>query len=272
MVFAITLCVLVVAGLIIYNTKKRNPPPPFPEHWHAILVENVKYYSKLVPARQKQFQKRLMLFLNETYIDGVGTEVEDLDRILIASSAVIPVFGFKEWHYNNLSSVTLYPDHFDNDLQFSDKLENRNIGGLVGNGRFENQMILSKTALHNGFVNKTDKSNTGIHEFVHLIDKMDGVVDGVPERLVPHQYCLPWIELIYSETEAINSDESDIRSYGALNHAEFFAVVSEYFFERPELLRTKHPEIYKMLSGFFKQGHHTQPAMASKSNNLNKKI
>ena len=253
MVFAIVLAIFVIAGIYLVKRTKPKPVQPFPEHWHNMLKEHVNYYNKLSGPRQSNFRKRLMQFLSEVYIEGVGTEVDDLDRLLIACSAVIPVFGFKEWHYNNLSSVLLYPDHFDEDLQFNNQAENRNIGGLVGTGRYEKQMILSKTALHHGFSNKSDKSNTGIHEFVHLIDKMDGITDGLPERLIPHQYAMPWLELIHSEMEAINNDESDIRSYGATNQAEFFAVVSEYFFERPELLRKKHPEIYKMLSGFFKQ-------------------
>lgn len=255
MVFAIVLLIFIAVGFYIVNGTKRRPVQPFPEHWHSVLEENVNYYNKLPSARQADFRNRLMQFLSEVYIEGIGTEVEDIDRVLIASSAVIPVFGFKEWHYNNLSSVLLYPDHFDEDLQFTDSSRHRNIGGLIGNGRYEKQMILSKKALHHGFNNKTDKTNTGIHEFVHLIDKMDDITDGVPERLLPHRYALPWIELIHEETEAINSDKSDIRSYGATNRAEFFAVVSEYFFERPDLLRIKHPEIYTMLSGFFKQHH-----------------
>lgn len=265
MVFAIILLAFIAIGFYIIKGTKRKPVQPFPEHWHALLKDNVSYYNRLTEPRQADFRKRIMQFLSEVYIEGVGTEIEDIDRVLIGASAVIPVFGFKEWHYNNLSSVLLYPDHFDEDLQFSDKIKDRNIGGLVGNGRYEKQMILSKSALHHGFTNKTDKTNTGIHEFVHLIDKMDDSTDGVPERLMPHQYALPWIELIHEEMEAINNDESDIRSYGATNRAEFFAVASEYFFERPDLLRIKHPEIYKMLSGFFKQGASRQQVMHQKN-------
>ncbi len=85
-----------------------------------------------------------MQFLSEVYIDGVQFELEELDKILISASAVIPVFGFKEWHYTNLSSILLYPDNFNEDMQFSSKDNSRNIGGIVGNGRFEKQMILSK--------------------------------------------------------------------------------------------------------------------------------
>ena len=245
----------VFAAIIIYiitNTKRRKAEP-FPKNWRKPLHDNVAYYRSLSVEKQREFRSRMMLFLSEVYIEGVGLEIADLDRILIAASAVIPVFGFKEWHYYNLSGVLLYPDHFNDELQFTGTAEQRNIGGMVGTGRFEKQMILSRKALYHGFSNKSDKNNTGIHEFVHLIDKMDDMTDGVPERLIPHGYTMPWLNLVREEMDAIHDDESDIRNYGGTNRAEFFAVASEYFFERPDLLAKKHPELFGMLSGFFQQ-------------------
>lgn len=253
MAFYIALGVFAIVGIYIFISTKRRPVGTFPKEWQSLLTKNVAYYRNLAPGRQAAFRKRMMQFLSEVYIDGVGTTVTDLDRILIAASAVIPVFGFKEWHYYNLSGVLLYPDHFNEELEFADNLNDRNIGGLIGTGRFEKQMVLSRKALYYGFKNKTDKSNTGIHEFVHLIDKMDDITDGIPEHIMQQEYVVPWLDLIHREMEAINEDESDIRKYGATNRAEFFAVASEYFFERPALLKRKHPELYAMLTTFFKQ-------------------
>jgi hypothetical protein len=253
MVYILILVVILLFAIHFYRKAKRRRVQPFPEHWHKLLLENVLYYRNLSKGRQLVFQQRMMQFLSEVYIDGVKLELEELDKILIAASAVIPVFGFKEWHYTNLSGILLYPDNFNEDMQFSSKDNSRNIGGIVGNGRFEKQMILSKKALYHGFNNTTDKSNTAIHEFVHLIDKMDDRVDGVPERLLEHQYTIPWLNLIHKEMEAINDNKSDIRKYGGTNQAEFFAVASEYFFERPDLLKRKHPELYKMLVKCFNQ-------------------
>lgn len=253
MVYTLLLGVILIFVIHFYRKTKRNSVRPFPEYWNKLLMENVLYYQNLSKDRQLVFQQRMMQFLSEVYIDGVQFELEELDKILIAASAVIPVFGFKEWHYTNLSGVLLYPDNFNEDMGFSNKDKSRNIGGLVGNGRFEKQMILSKKALYHGFKNTTDKSNTGIHEFVHLIDKLDDRTDGVPERLLQHQYAIPWLNLIHKEMEAINDNHSDIRKYGGTNQAEFFAVASEYFFERPDLLKKKHPELYKMLVKCFNQ-------------------
>ncbi|WP_428743262.1 zinc-dependent peptidase [Tenacibaculum sp.] len=254
MAYIIFLGLILFFGIYFFRKTKHRAIRLFPEHWHKLLIENVLYYRNLSKEKQLVFQQRMMQFLSEVYIDGVEMELEELDKIFVAASAVIPVFGFKEWHYTNLSGILLYPDNFNEDMQFSSKDSLRNIGGLVGNGRFEKQMILSKKALYYGFMNTSDKNNTGIHEFVHLIDKMDGLTDGVPERLLAHQYAIPWLNLIHREMESINDNHSDIRKYGGINQAEFFAVASEYFFERPDLLKKKHPELYKMLVECFK--HH----------------
>lgn len=253
MIYILTLVVLLLFVIHFYRKTVRQTIKSFPEHWHRLLMENVLYYQNLSEDKQLVFQQRIMLFLSEVYIDSVQFELEELDKILIAASAVIPVFGFKEWHYTNLSGVLLYPDNFNEDMQFSSKDNARNIGGIVGNGRFEKQMILSKKALYHGFKNTTDKSNTGIHEFVHLIDKLDERTDGVPERLLEHQYAIPWLNLIHKEMESINDNHSDIRKYGGTNQAEFFAVASEYFFERPDLFKKKHPDLYKMMVKSFNQ-------------------
>ena len=244
----------ILVGIAVYAfvSTKKKPAQPFPQPWHAMLTEHVEFYADLPPSEQKRFQKRMMLFLSEVYLDSVGFELEDLDKVLIAASAVIPVFNFSEWHYTNLSTVLVYPDDFNEELVFDETEKKRHISGIVGTGRFEKQMILSRKALHFGFHPSSPKTNTGIHEFVHLIDKSDGITDGVPENLIAKPYIVPWLKLIHKKMEEINGNKSDIRHYGGTNEAEFLAVASEYFFEKPKLMKKKHPELYKMLKSCFR--------------------
>ena len=252
MVYILIFFVLVVfIGYTFYKLYSKKAEQ-FPSHWHAILLKEVSFYRNLNPNEQQRFQTRMMQFLSEVYLDSVDFELEDLDKILVASSAVIPVFAFKEWHYPTVSGIILYPDNFNEDFEFSDKSASKQIAGVVGTGRLEKKMILSRKALHHGFKNSNDKRNTAIHEFVHLIDKMDDNIDGIPEVLLANAYSLQWLKLVHDEMEAINNDKSDIRAYGGTKQAEFFAVASEYFFENPKLMKRKHPELYQMLSDCFK--------------------
>jgi len=231
--------------------KKKPAIEPLTDTDRQILNDYVGYYYNLDSTDKLRFEQKIAEFFSTVRIEGVGLEMTTLDELLIASSAVIPIFGFEDWQYKNLSSVLLYPDTFNKDFQFEGG--ERNIAGMVGSGYMNGQMILSRSALRHGFSKNVDKENTAIHEFVHLLDKSDGAIDGIPENLMGHEYTLPWIKMMHEEIERIEDDKSDINPYAITNQAEFFAVVSEYFFEKPELLKEKHPDLYQQLSRIFAQ-------------------
>ncbi|MFY0255840.1 zinc-dependent peptidase [Chitinophaga sp. 30R24] len=222
-----------------------------PTDYRSLLQTNVRYYQQLSPEEKIRFESMVQRFLKRTHIEGVGATVEPLDRVLVAASAIIPIFGFKNWEYFNLTNVILYPDTFDETYQYEGG--RRNILGMVGSGALNGQMLLSRSALREGFSNTTDKQNTAIHEFVHLLDKTDGTIDGLPSKLLEHSYSIPWMKLVHQTIQQISEGHTDINPYGAINEAEFFAVISEYFFERPDQLAEKHPELYEMLTRIFRQ-------------------
>lgn len=231
--------------------KKKPAIEPLTDTDKKILDDYVGYYHNLDSTEKTRFEQKIAEFFSTVKIEAVELEMTTLDELLIASSAVIPIFGFEHWQYKNLTSVLLYPDTFNKDFQFEGG--ERNIMGMVGSGYMNGQMILSRSALRHGFSKSAGKENTAIHEFVHLLDKSDGATDGVPENLMSHEYTLPWIKMIHEEIERIEDNKSDINPYAITNQAEFFAVVSEYFFEKPELLKDKHPDLYQALSRIFAQ-------------------
>lgn len=214
-------------------------------------MEHVAFYNALSGSEKELFEYKIQEFLLNCRITGIDTKVETIDKLLVASSAVIPIFAFSDWKYSNIHEVLLYPSRFNEKLETEG--ENRRIMGMVGSGYMDGKMILSKPALRHGFKNETDKQNTSIHEFVHLIDKSDGSMDGIPALLLEKQYAIPWIDLINKKIEEIYNHSSDINPYGGENRVEFFSVASEYFFERPKLLAQKHPELYNLLEKIFKQ-------------------
>ena len=235
----------------VFGRKKpATAPRPMPDSWKAILERDIPFYQALDLARKAEFESRMMHFLATTRITGVQTSVEEIDHIYIAASAIIPIFGFPDWEYHNLHEVLLYPDAFNHDYQLAGA--NRSVLGMVGNGPLNNLMLLSQHELRQAFINKTGKSNTAIHEFVHLIDQTDGSIDGIPEYFLDKQYVLPWLKLVKESIENIEQNRSDINPYAMTNEAEFFAVAAEYFFERPELLKSKHPGLYEVMGRIFR--------------------
>jgi len=249
---ALLIFILIVIYVAAQLLRKKVPGPVHePDGLREILKRDVQYYGMLSSARQEQFVKRMLHFLAKVKLTGVNTTVEDIDRIYIAASAIIPVFNFEDWEYFNLHEVLLYPDSFDH--EYKQAGGGRNILGMVGTGAMNHVMILSQHELRQAFINTTGKENTAIHEFVHLLDKTDGDIDGLPESLADKKYIVPWLRLMQHEISLINEGKSDINPYGGTNEAEFFAVVAEYFFERPALFEKKHPELYKVLEKIFKQ-------------------
>jgi MtfA peptidase len=221
-------------------------------NFRELLFQHVLYYRSLSNTNKIRFEEKINDFLFYVKIHGVKTEVTDLDKLLVASSAVIPVFGFDNWRYYNLHDVLLYPDTFDRD-NFSVTDLDRNTLGMVGTGPMQRIMILSKPALHEGFLNEISNHNTGIHEFVHLVDKADGATDGIPQQLLNVRSTVRWKSLMNEEIEKIKKEQSDIDAYAATSTTEFFAVVAEYFFQQPNLLKERHTELFEMMTEMFQQ-------------------
>ncbi|KIC96235.1 zinc-dependent peptidase [Flavihumibacter solisilvae] len=253
---------ILVYLLLSRRQKYVAPPGTFPESYREILLKDVPFYARLDATGKTLFEEKMWRFLSRTRITGVNATVQDVDKVYIAASAIIPIYGFKDWEYNNLAEVLLYPESFSHD--FGQTGDGRNTLGVVGEGPLQRIMVLSQHELRQAFLNRTSKENTAIHEFVHLIDKSDGSVDGIPEFFVDRQYVKPWVQLIHKEIRKILDNRSDIDPYGATNEAEFFAVVSEYFFERPDLLELKHPELYQLLTEVFNQ----QPAEEARQDKI----
>lgn len=245
----------VLAGLIIlillaFRMKGDKAVVNMPENYKELLEDYVQFYKQLDETDKRLFEKRIEKFLIDVKITGVNAEVEDIDRLLIAAGAIIPVFSFSDWQYVNLQEVLLYPGSFNE--EFDQAGTDRYIAGMVGNGAMQHKMILTKWQLRQGFINNNDTHNTAIHEFVHLVDKMDGTMDGVPEIILERKYVQQWKNIMDSTTWQMKTYGSDINMYGATSHVEFFAVISEYFFKQPELLKTNHTEVYGMLQRIYR--------------------
>ncbi|MCW3093488.1 MAG: peptidase [Ferruginibacter sp.] len=247
---ALILLFIIIGWIFWYTKKKPQGTISFPESFRTILLKHVHFYNLLTDADKSAFEKRMLQFLDHVKITGIGVMVKEEDKVFIAASALIPIFFFDNWEYNNLNEVLLYPDSFSEEFELQ-KDKERPVLGMVGNGPMQHVMILSQAALREGFLKESGTQNTAIHEFVHLIDKTDGDINGIPENILSRQYIIPWINRMHEEIREIREGNSDINPYGATNQGEFFAVVSEYFFEKPAELNSKHPELYKILQKIF---------------------
>ncbi len=224
----------------------------FPAEWRKILTDRVGFYHTLDEAGKKRFEHMLQLFLAEKRITGIQTEVDDLTKVLVGASAIIPIFGFPDWEYQNLGEVLVFPGSIKK-FKNEKKEVVSEVLGRVNPFQNDHYVTLSKPALERGFNDMQDRKNVGIHEFAHMLDQADGEIDGIPKAYLPEDLVRPWQELMLRKIKGINKGDSDINSYGATSEAEFFAVVTEYFFEKPGQPAEKHPKLYELLTQIFHQ-------------------
>jgi Mlc titration factor MtfA (ptsG expression regulator) len=228
--FALFLIILII--FFVFQPR-RIKTFAWPENYRDLLNDYVTFYMNLNDEGKKLFEDKFQKFLSGVKITGANAEIEDIDRVLIGAAAVIPVYYISDWEYVNLREILVYPGNFNAD--FDQQGNDRMISGMVGSGAMQNVLIVSKWELRQGFINSNSNRNTAIHEFVHLIDKMDGTLDGIPEILLERKHIAQWRQLLQSTMQNIRQGESDIDIYGATSPVECFAVVSEYFFEQPGL-------------------------------------
>ena len=234
---------------------------PFPKWWLDALHSHVAFFRALDESEQSRFKQLMQVFLDEVAITGIRTDVDETTRALVAASAVIPIFGFNDWEYAGLGEVLIYPSAYDTNYKTDGETDQR-ILGMVGAGHLSGVMILSKPDLLAGFDNSKDKRNVGIHEFSHLVDKADGTIDGLPAT-IPHEVAQQWIDWVGRELQDDAATQKHIDDYAYTNEAEYFAVLSEYFFESPAVLEKKSPQLYQMLQKIYRQN--TRQRLRSRS-------
>lgn len=242
----------VVAGAVVFavvlavatrraRRRKQVTDAPFPEAWRAILEEWVEYYRELDAPARARFEREVQIFLDEQTITGPrGAALEDELRVLVAASAVVVVFGREGFRYPQLRDIVVYERAFNEDYE---EEHGANILGMV---HAQGPILFSAQSLRQGFRGEHDGHNVGYHEFAHVLDFDRGRADGVP-GFMPWKAVQPWLKVMHDETAQVEKRRSILRRYAATNEAEFFAVATEVFFEKPKRMEKEHPELYALL-------------------------
>ena len=244
--------------------RKRQMQQDLKTEWLEILQNNVGYYRHLPPELQSKLQGLTHIFLNEKRFEGCADlELTDEIRVIIAAQACILLLGIEDLSsfYEGLRSVLVYPE------SYVAKVKDHRNGYFVEEGFQERHgeawsrghVVLAWDEVKKGCANMHDGQNLVFHEFAHLIDYDYGATAEVEsEDNSVFWSWSSWTSVIDQEynklLEALKRNQRTlIDEYGATNLAEFFAVVTENFFERPRALRQKHPELYQQLQQFYQQ-------------------
>ncbi len=240
--------------------RQRLEKLPFPAEWLGILQERVPYYRLLSPEEQVELRKLIRVFLAEKMFEGCGgLEMTDEIRVTIAAQACILLLNREHDYYAGLRSILVYPSSYSAPAEFVDPvgIVHEGAEGRLGEAWLRGAVILSWDDVRRGSADSEDGHNVTLHEFAHQLDQEDGSFDGAPVLEKVSHY-RSWAHVLLKEYKALREaanlgQETLIDQYGATNPAEFFAVITEAFFERPKALKEKHPELYEELRKFFRQ-------------------
>lgn len=232
---------------------------PFPAAWREILKRHFPYFRALPADLQLQLKKHIQVFVAEKQFIGCdGLSVTDDMKVVIAAQACLLLLNRPDYYYPKLRQILIYPAAFVVSGKQADNAgvlhEQRRV--LSGESWGLGKVILSWAATLDGAANPTDGRNVVIHEFAHQLDQEKGVANGAPllQRSGDYQQ---WSGVMATEfgqlqQQAQTGQQSLFDHYGATNPAEFFAVISEVFFEQPQQLSRLHPQLYQLLSQFYR--------------------
>lgn len=256
-----------------HNLKKREfkrqrlRAQPLPPEYLNILQSEFPLYLRLPDDMQRKLTGHIQVFLDEKDIVGRdGLEITDRVRLLIAAQACILILNRPGNYYPGFRSILVYPSSYvAKNTRREGMLQITDTSTRAGESWHRGPIVLAWDHVLQGARDSRDGRNVVMHEFAHKLDEENAAMDGLPLLPTPEQY-QQWSQVLNAEFKVqqqkwADGDEDVIDSYGATSPAEFFAVVTETFFEKPVQLERHHPKLYEQ----FKQCYLLDPKPWAKS-------
>lgn len=252
-----------IAWILSSNYRKKRKrqqiaSQPFPKEWRQILRNNLPFFYKMPSDLQLQLKDKMQIFMAEK--DFVGRKGQDITaevKVTIAAQACMLLLNRSTDFYPFLKTIVVYPAAFitRHNRYDASGIQSEEPRVLLGESWNRGQVVLSWTDSANGGADFEDGHNLVIHEFAHQLDGESGVTNGAPPLSSEHSYD-KWAQIMSHEfnelqRKAANGEHTLLDKYGATNPAEFFAVATEIFFEKPKQLRQLHSELYLQLSQYY---------------------
>ena len=232
----------------------------FPAAWREIMERNVPFVRHLPPADRKELEEDVLIFLSEKNFEGTGgLKITDEIKVTIAAQACILLLHRKTDYYPGLYSIIVYPHAYiaQQKVQDGRGIIAEGLQPRLGESWTQGAVVLSWDDVLSGAADTRDGRNVVFHEFAHQLDGQDGSMDGAP-ILTDHSMYATWARVLGEEYERLQQEtalgrDTLLDQYGASSPAEFFAVATEFFFEKPRQLRAQLPQLYNELRRYYKQ-------------------
>jgi len=230
----------------------------FPTSYKKILIKRLPVYQYLPITLQQQLHKQILRFLyTKIFVGCNGVLITDEIRVVIAAEACLLILNRPNSGYAGLKWIYVYPSVFVAKQAQKDEygLVSQQKRHLLGESWQNGKVILAWDSVESGMSNFHDGSNVVLHEFAHQLDQESGQANGAPLLYTKDAYRI-WSQVFSEEFNTLQRQistghQSIIDTYGATNPAEFFAVVTELFFERPLKLQKTHAQLFQLLKDYY---------------------
>ena len=233
---------------------------PFPPGWSEILEANVPIYGRLSELDRAELRGLIQVFLDEKVFEGCGgLTITDEIRVTIVAQACLLLLRRETDIYPKLITILVYPSAYVSNMPQHGPhgIVTEGPQGRLGEAWTSGVVVLSWDDVKMGAADVRDGHNVVFHEFAHQLDQEDGSSDGAPILPKRNLYSA-WARVLGEEYDELRQaaetgKKSVLDTYGATEPAEFFAVATEAFFEKPVQLKKKHPELYEELKMYYSQ-------------------
>jgi hypothetical protein len=256
----VTIAAAVVIGIMYYKKQQYNNAVncKFPSNYIVLLEKRLPVYQYLPEELKQQLHRQILRFLyTKTFIGCNGLIITDEIRVVIAAEACLLILNRPNSGYAGLKWIYVYPSVFvakqaqKNEYGLVSQQKRHLLGESWQNGK----VILAWDSVESGMSNFHDGNNVVLHEFAHQLDQESGQANGAPLLYTRDSYRI-WSQVFSKEFNTLQQtlavgQSSIIDGYAATNPAEFFAVITELFFERPVALQQKHPQLFELLEDYY---------------------
>ena len=238
---------------------KRALAKALPAEGLAVLESNIPVYRHMPAPLQEQLRRLVVQFLYQKKFVGCGgLEVTDEMRYTIAGQACLLLLNRQTQVYPELDTILVYPDEFivTRDEVGPGGVVTPSANGLLGESWGDGRVVLAWDHVQRGAADWSDGQNVVLHEFAHQLDSESGAANGAPYLPSVSSY-RSWATVLSRDFDnlrhdAIYQQHSVMDHYGATNPAEFFAVATETFFEKPYQMAEHHEELYAQFLQYYK--------------------
>jgi MtfA peptidase len=246
------------------------PPVEFDDTWASMLAANFEHWRTLDEVELARMRMLVAKFFHETTWEAAnGFELTEQIRVLISAQASMLLLGLDLDEFPLLTSVIVHPSTV---VQHGERSTGGSIRSsspqmLLGQAHYRGPVLLSWSATRRGARFPLRGENVVYHEFAHQLDMIDGITDGTPPLGADEEARERWVRVCTAAYDTVRADRSEVlRPYAGTNPAEFFAVATEVFFNRPDALSEYEPELYVELAAFYNQDPASRLARAAESN------